>query len=110
MTSMPLDNDSQPIPVLMLRPGFCKKVDFNATSDRTDSNFSADARVVQLTPTAPCYVAFGDETVVAADTDHYLAAGVPQVFSIRSPGYPVPLRVAALQVSESGTLYVSELV
>lgn len=110
MTSMPLDNDSQPIPVLTLRTGGGHAITFSATSDRTQTDFAAGVRVVQLTPTSACFVAFGNASVVATGNDHYMPAGVPQVFSIMSSGFAVPTRVAAIQASAPGTLYVSELV
>jgi hypothetical protein len=60
--------------------------------------------VVRLVATEPCFVAIGANPT-ATVSSAYLPAGVVEYFAI-TPGH----RVAALQASSGGTLYVTQTV
>lgn len=73
---------------------------FTGTSDATtDAIGSVEATLVA---TAPCYVAWGATPEADAADSFYLPAGLPFTLRLATTD-----KVAALQVSSSGTLYIT---
>ena len=85
-----------------ITPGASQAVAVGATS--TPSSAVADnTQAVLLTSTVPCFVSVGSSPTAAANSSLYLAANVPTVVAV-SGGW----KVAAIQASSSGTLYLTE--
>ena len=100
-TAMPRDENGQPIPALY--PLASQKVAYTDTSARSAA-FSANVKVVELTPTTDCYIVFGDSAVVAVTTDIFLQSGVVYTYAVGGNSY-----IAAIRSAVSGTLHVTEL-
>lgn len=61
--------------------------------------------VVRLVSTVACFVEIGASAVAAADTSMYLAPNVPEYFHV-----PLGARVAVIQSSGAGFLYITPMV
>lgn len=82
-------------------PGVSQKVSFTATS-AASSAFSSDVTVVRVYSDQDCYIEFG--TVPTATTSSlFLPGGITEYF-----GVAASYKVAAIRVTTSGTLYVTE--
>lgn len=106
MTTMPLDTLGNPIPTLGYVDGGARTVPIGLVSARNTTAIGADTRVVTLFATSACFIRLGDVTVTAAATDHYFPAGV--YYDVAIGPETKDRYIAALQVSATGTLYISE--
>jgi hypothetical protein len=108
MTMLPTDANSNPIPALRLRPGAAHTISVTATSARNTTAFNAATRVVGVYATQPMFIRFGDNTVTAAATDHYLPADTYLDISIAADDVQSSTNLAAVRAVADGTLYISE--
>lgn len=108
MTSMPLDNDKNPIPALRLRAGGAHTVSATATSARNTTAFNANTRVVSVYATGPVYLRFGDTSVTAANTDHFFPSGLYYDFAIGGGKVGQATNLAVLRADTDCTVYISE--
>ncbi len=104
MTMQIRDGAGHIIPRLF-RHGETHNVATSATTARTASDFAETTRVVRIVCTAACYIAFGDETVEAANTDLL----VPALWEYLVAVPPGATRLAAIRVAADGVLGVTEL-
>ena len=89
----------------LYRPtGVTQSITTSGSSAATSSAIAASTYVVLITATAAAYVTFGSAPTATAANGVMLPANWPTYFRI-SPGE----KVAALQVSGAGVVYVSEL-
>ena len=89
----------------LYRPsGVTQSITTSGTSAAMSSAIAASTYAVLITASADAYVTFGSAPTATAANGVMLAADWPTYFRI-SPGE----KVAALQVSGAGTVYVSEL-
>lgn len=107
-TLMPRDVNDTPIPALRLKQGGAHSLVVGASSARTPTAFSPGTRIISLYSDVPVYIAFGDDTVTADNTTHYFPAGFYYDVSIGGDDREQYTHLAALQVENSGTLYISE--
>lgn len=108
MTTMPNDNLGRPLPILGFADGGAKTIAIGATTTRNTTPIAGDVRVVSLYATTACFVRFGDATVTATASDHFLPGGVYLDVAV---GPDTKDRyIATLRSSTDGTLYVSERV
>jgi len=110
MSKQPRDDANDPIPVLGLRPNGGQSVVVGAASNRSTA-IANNIRVVTLYSTVDAFVETGDSTVTAnQSTSHFLPASIP--FDISLGAETVASEndrfVAVIQVSDDGTLYISE--
>ncbi len=108
-TLMPRDADGNAIPILRPRADGAHKITVTAVSARNAAPFDSDTRAVALYATGSVFIRFGDASVTAADTDHYLPAGLYQIFSLGGGKEKLNTHVAAIRESVDCTLHVSEL-
>lgn len=101
-TLLPRDQNNQAIQTMA--PAAADSVAIGATSAVKATDFTAGVKIVELRPTAACFVVFGDSGAVATANDFYLHAGERVTYHIGNHS-----RVAALQDSSAGTLYLTEL-
>lgn len=94
-------------PVQALAYGAHDTLAYTGTTARVElpTGTPGNEEVFRIAASTACYVAFGDSTVEASATDVYFPSGVETV--------KVPTgatHIAALQVSDAGTLSVTEMV
>jgi hypothetical protein len=106
-TVLPVDANNYPVPVLRLRPSAAQTLAVSSTSARS-TVFNTDTRVVGLYATTAMFVRFGDNTVTAAATDHYLPADTYMDLSIAADDLQSFSYVAAIRTATDGILYISE--
>ena len=108
-TTLPIDSNSNPIPVLSILPDGGQKVAVTAASARNATNFQTETRVVSLYATEDMYIQFGNATVTSnVNTAFFLAKGVYKDFAVNDRDELKFLRVAAIRATVDGTLYVHE--
>ncbi|MEM6811283.1 MAG: hypothetical protein AAF549_02330 [Pseudomonadota bacterium] len=109
-TLLPKDADNNTIPALRLKDGGAHEIALGASANRNSTAFDENTKVVSVYATAPAYIKFGDNTVDATSADHYFPAGVYYDIAISggtSKGAHYEY-LSVLQVSESGSVFISE--
>ena len=86
------------------RPTKTQTITTSGTTATTTDAVQDGIYVVRVHATAACFVAIEDGTATAATSDMFMPAGATEYFQIR-PGE----RVAAIQSTAAGTVYVSEM-
>jgi hypothetical protein len=90
---------------MLYRPaGVTQNITTSGTSAQTSSAISDQVYTVTITATANAYITFGISPTATSANGFFLLKDWPTDFSIR-PGE----KVAAIQVSGAGIVYVSEL-
>jgi hypothetical protein len=107
-TILPRDSNDNVIPALRLRDGGAHVISASGTSARNITAFNADTRIVSLYTSSPVYLKFGDSSVTATSSDHYFPADVYYDVSIGGDKMAHYTHIAALAVSASGSVYISE--
>lgn len=106
-TTMPIDRNNYPIPALSLSSDKAHSLTAGAVSSKNTTPFNSGTRVVMVTPMTDVIVRFGDGSVVAVATDHYLLGGIPYHFAVDPLATPY-LAVLRAGVSD-GVVKISEL-
>lgn len=107
-TKLPLDTNNNPIPALRLQDDAAHSISTSASSARNSAAFNADTRIISVYATQDVYLAFGDSSVTATSSDHFFPAGVYYDVAIGGDGTGHATHLAALRVTDNGTLYISE--
>ncbi len=107
-TLLPQDSNGHPIPALRIKSGGSHTISIGSTSTCNSTAFDDDTQIISLYSDVPAYIAFGDENVTATSGDHYLPADLYYDISIGGNNSVHHTHIAALQVSDTGTLYISE--
>lgn len=109
-TLLPMDEDSNPIPVMRLLSGGAHTINATAASARNAAAFAAATKVVSLYATGPVYVKFGASGVTATNTDHYFPEGLYYDFAVSGGGGKgaQSTHVAVLAAGSNCTVYISE--
>ena len=84
--------------------GVTQSITTGGTSAATSNAVADETYVVLITATENAYITFGPTPVVTASNGVFLQKDWPTYFSVGKGE-----KVAALQVSSAGTVYVSEL-
>ncbi|MGB1650978.1 MAG: hypothetical protein ACPHEP_08120 [Acidimicrobiales bacterium] len=84
--------------------GATQTITTSGTSAATSNGVGAQVSDVLITASQDCYIAFGAAPTATATNGVFLLKDWPTYFSIHGGE-----KVAALQVSTGGTVYVSEL-
>ena len=107
-TLLPKDSNDNAIPALRLKENGAHNIAISATSTRNTTAFDAETKIISLYTDVPAYLAFGDSSITATTSDHYFPAGIYYDVSIGGDHSAHYTHIAALQVSQAGTLYISE--
>ncbi len=107
-TFLPQDSNDNPIPALRLKPSAAHNISSGASSARNATAFNENTRIISIYASAAIYVACGDSSVTASSNDHYFPAGVYYDIAIGGDKSAHYTHIAVLQVSEAGTVYISE--
>lgn len=84
-------------------PGPSQKVTTSGSSAACTNAFTANCNIVRLICDQDCYIVFAASPTAAA-TDMFLPASTPEYFGLSVSG----LKVAAIQATAGGTLYITE--
>ncbi len=106
MTITVLAKDHFNDPIQALAPSTTQTVAISGTSAATTNALSKETIVVRLISTTNCFVNIGTGTPTATTANTPLFAGVPEYF--RVSGYQT-IKVAGIQMSSAGSLYVTEM-
>ena len=107
-TLLPVDANNYPLPAMRLLATGAKTITVIATTARTATAFDADTRVVSLYATTAMFIRFGNSTVAATLTDHYLPANTYLDFAIAGDDVQSFTHLAAIRAAADGVLYISE--
>ncbi len=107
-TLLPQDLNDNPIPALRLKTGGAHNITIGASSARNASAFDASTRVISIYSDVPVYIAFGDSSINATASDHYFPANLYYDIAIGGDSSAHYTHMAVLQVSQAGTIYISE--
>lgn len=109
-SSAPKDADGVTMQVLrpMETPG-AHQISFTASSARNSTVFNTVTRAVQLWATEDAFIRFGDSTVTAVTTDHFLPQNQMMLYAIGGDSVAQSTNVAAIRDTTNGTLHVTEL-
>lgn len=103
MSGAPLNSTNNEAFQVMF-PGDSQTISFSGTSAVNSTDFNSKTRVVRLHATEDCFVVFGDSTATATSSNMFLPADQTEYFGIQSN----ETRIAAIQSSTGGTLYITE--
>lgn len=104
MTTLPMDNDNNPIPALRLNPNGAHNIAVTSIAGRNVTPFSDATRILSLYATVPTYIQFGDATT----SDHYFPAGVYYDFAIGGDKALHTDHLSVLAAEGNGIIYISE--
>ena len=107
-TLLPQDVNDNAIPALCMKSGGAHTIAAGASSARNSTAFDANTQIVSVYADVPVYIAFGDNTVTADSSDHFLPAGLYYDVSIGGDKSAHYTHIAVLQADTAGTLYISE--
>ena len=107
MTDIILPADKFNNSIQAMRIGVTQSVTFSLTSAVTTNALSKNTIIVRLVSTSDCFVKITTGTPSATPADMFLPAGVPEYIGV--DGFNT-LKVAAIQSTAGGTLYVTEMV
>lgn len=94
-------------PIQALKPGTTQSVAISGVSAATANALSKSIVVVRVVSTTNCFIMFGTGTPTATTSDMPIAAFTPEYFRVDAQD---TIKVAGLQISSGGTLYVTEMV
>ena len=107
MTTTYLAKDHFNHAIQALAPSTTQTVTISGTSAATANALSKNTVVIRVLATTACFINIGTGTPTATAANTPLAAGVPEYFRVN--GYET-IKVAGIQLSAGGSLYVTEMV
>ncbi len=107
-TLLPQDSDNNPIPALRLKDGGAQSIAASVTSARNVTAFDEETRVVSVYSDVAIFVKFGDSSVSATTSDHYIPSGLYYDLAIGGGRVGHYTHIAVLRESVDGTVYISE--
>ena len=106
---MPKDDSGEPIPCIKTKEGKAHKIAVSATSARNSTAFELTTTVISFYADTNVYFEFGNDSVEADNTCHYMPAGVYYNFSLndrdREKKYT---HIAVIRDTEDGNVFISE--
>jgi len=100
-SELPQDTKGYPIQGA-LRFDIAQKITVSGTTARNGTDFTR--KVIRVYSTEDAFIKLGDDTVEATANDHFLPKEVVDFITVDDS-----TRLAAIQDSTGGTLYISEL-
>jgi hypothetical protein len=107
MTDIILPADKFNNSIQAMRIGVTQSITVGLSSTATANALSKNTIIVRLVSTSDCFVKITTGTPTATPADMFLPAGVPEYIGV--DGFTT-LKVATIQSTASGTLYVTEMV
>ena len=90
-----------------LSPGTTQIVAISGTSAATTNALATDTIVIRVISSTNCFIKVGTSTPTATTADTPIFSGVPEYFRVDGNS---TVKVAGIQISTSGSLYVTEMV
>ena len=107
MTSTYLAKDRFNHSIQCLAPGTTQTVSISGVSAVTPNILDRNTVVVRVLATTSCFITIGTGTPTANTTHMPIVANIPEYFRVdAAPG----VRVAGIQISAGGALYVTEMI
>ena len=107
MTDTYLAKDRFNHAIQCLSPSTTQTVSISGTSAATSNALSKNTVVIRVLATTACFIKIGTSTPTATSADMPLAANIPEYFRVNGNE---TLKVAGIQISSGGSLYVTEMV
>jgi hypothetical protein len=107
MTDIILPADKFNNSIQAMRIGVTQSITVGLSSTATANALSKNTIIVRLVSTSDCFVKITTGTPTATPADMFLPAGVPEYIGV--DGFNT-LKVATIQSTAGGTLYVTEMV
>ena len=104
MTSLPLDIEGNPVPVLGCKSVDCHKLDVSNTATGTTRDFDTGTKVVSIYSSVAGHVKFGDAGVTATITDGYFPAG--GYLTVKRPDWAE--RMSFISRGDVGEVFITE--
>ena len=95
------DQDNQPVQGVLC-PLVPQSLSLSGITNRNGTAFTY--KVVRILTSVACFIKFGDSTVTAANSDHYMPPNVIEYFYVKNYTY-----IAAVTSGATGNLYISEM-
>jgi hypothetical protein len=90
-----------------LLPSTTQTVAISGTSAATTNALSKNIVVIRVLATTACFINIGTGTPTATTSNTPLAANIPEYFRVNGNE---TIKVAGIQLSTSGSLYVTEMI
>jgi hypothetical protein len=90
-----------------LSPSTTQTVTISGSSAATANALSKNTIVIRVLATTACFINIGTGTPTATTSNTPLASGVPEYFRVNGNE---TIKVAGIQLSAGGSLYVTEMV
>ncbi len=109
-TLLPKDADNNVIPALRLKEGGAHVLLSSSTPQINNVAFDETTKVISVYATEPVYIKFGDSSVTATSSDHFFPAGIYYDIAISGGSMKGAQHnyISVLQVSDAGTVFISE--
>lgn len=107
MTTTYLAKDRFNHAIQCLLPSTTQTVAISGTSAATSNALNLNTVVIRVVATTNCFIKIGTGTPTATTSDVPLMASVPEYFRVNGND---TIKVAGIQMSASGSLYVTEMV
>ena len=106
MTTTSLAKDHLNHAIQALLPSTTQTVSISGSSSATSNALSKNTVVIRVLATTACFIKIGTSTPTATTSDVPIAANIPEYFRVN--GYET-LKVAGIQATAGGSLYVTEM-
>lgn len=103
-TRLAVDKYQHPIQALL--PGTTQTVAISGTSAATTNALSTDTLVIRVLATTNCFIKIATGSPTATTSDFPLIANIPEYLRVDGKS---TVKVAGIQMSASGSLYVTEM-
>lgn len=107
MTDTYLAKDRFNHAIQCLAPGTTQTVSISGTSAATSNALGLNTVVIRVVATTNCFIKIATGTPTATTADVPIIASIPEYFRVNGNQ---TLKVAGIQMSASGSLYVTEMV
>lgn len=94
-------------PIQALKPSTTQTVAISGTSAATANALNKNIVVVRVLSTTNCFIRFGTGTPTATTADTPIVAFTPEYFRVDAQD---TIKVAGIQMSAGGSLYVTEMI
>ena len=106
MTTTSLAKDQLNHAIQALLPSTTQTVAISGTSAATTNALSKNTVVIRVLATTACFINIGTGTPTATTANTPIAANIPEYFRVN--GFQT-IKVAGIQLSASGNLYITEM-
>ncbi len=107
-TLLPRDSDNNIIMALGFKDSATHQISITGISNRNTTAFDSDTRVIGVYATGDVFISFGDNTITASTSDHYIPAETYMDIAIGGGKSQQYTHMAAVKNTNDCTIYISE--